>query len=502
MLAVLPQARALQACAAAVLLLTFAYFFLGQSWPTDTHPRWPHASGSLTASKNITLDLEIITDLGLERPAKFDFRRYCMQAREKRSLHRQSVVAFPDELSADSVEITVERNFVPSQNEKTLFPSCESSAVIDVPEFSSHSHTSTAPLMLGVATTLARISDSLPTFARWLSKTGSPLVALLVDQQDLETHRKEIDRVHQMAVRLEIELILEPYHPITENDSEGLKNFGLATVLDQNRRPETKWFGIIDDDTFFLSLHRMLDALEPYDPKDQWYIGALTEGHTRVAQEGFKAWGGAGFFVSPPLMRILAENAEECTPLDKFFGDILWRDCIMEVTSPTVQLTELRGLNQMDIWKDVSGWYEAGLNPILTVHHWKSWHFFPVKLSHLVTDVAGPDAMLQRYQFGNNTVFTNGYSLVEYPKGVPDLNLVELTMTEDVNIDRPPERLEFHHSMGRTRPALRRGKEKISWTFEHAVITTDGTVRQFYVNRPAPESEANVSIIEIDWRHG
>jgi hypothetical protein len=312
----------------------------------------------------------------------------------------------------------------------------------------------------------------------------------------------ETTRIFDLAASLNIELILEPYHHTFAHDSEGLKNFGLASVLDKHRRPNTKWYGIIDDDTFFLSLPRMLDALSPYDPTQQFYIGALTEGHFRVAKEGFKAWGGAGFFISAPLMKLLAERTLECTHLDKFFGDILWRDCILHITSPTVQLTELRGLNQMDIWKDVSGWYEAGFNPILTVHHWKSWHHYPVPRAHLVTDIAGPDSLLQRYLFTNNTVFTNGYSIVQYPKVLPDLKLVEATMTEEVDVEDPPDLLQFHHSFGRTRPALEKGTEKISWTFKNAVRMDDGTVRQFYVDEGQGEAKEGFSIIELDWRHG
>jgi hypothetical protein len=357
--------------------------------------------------------------------------------------------------------------------------------------------------MLGVATTLKRIEKSLPAFSRWLSNTSSPLVCLLVDQQNMTAITANTTRVMDLAASLNIDLILEPYHPTFAHDSEGLKNFGLAPLLDKHRRSNTNWYGIIDDDTFFLSLPSMLSALSPYDPTKQHYIGALTEGHFRVAKEGFKAWGGGGIFISPPLMQLLSERTLECTHLDKYFGDILWRDCILHVTSPTVQLTELRGLNQMDLWLDMSGWYEAGFNPILTIHHWKSWHFYPVVRAHTVADVAGPDSFLQRYLFADNTVFTNGYSIAQYPKGLPDLNLVEATMTEEVNVKRPPGVLEFHHSFGRTRPPLEKGTEKVQWVFKHAVYDARGTgerVRQFYVNKGV--DGAGYSIVEVDWTHG
>lgn len=507
-----PSARMVQllAATALVFLFTGAYYLLTPtSLGTDpltttttaataTAVRWHHTA-PLPPAPNITLDIDILKQLHV--PNNFTYQRHCIHAREKTGLHRESIVDIPHPLFHHDQfrEIALDERFEPDSSYPAILPPCHAAIEIEVPDFRSHAHASTRALMLGVATTMKRIEDSLPTFSRWLSNTGSPLVVLLVDQTDLKNVEEDILRTQAQAEALAIELIFEPYHHTFEHDSEGLKNFGLATVLDKNRREETRWFGIIDDDTFFLSLQRMLENLAPYSPESPWYIGALTEGHTRVAKEGFKAWGGAGFFISPPLMRTLAEHAIECTRLDQFFGDLLWRDCIQDVTSPTVHLTEMRGLNQIDMWHDISGWYEAGFNPILTVHHWKSWHFYPVAVGHIVADVAGPDSFLQRYQFGNQTVFTNGFSIAEYPHGMPDLNLVELTMTEDVNVVRAPPQLEFHHSMGHTRPALELGQDKIQWRFEYAVQTSDGIVRQFYTKRM--NDDRDVSIIEIDWRH-
>lgn len=490
----------MQLAAAATLVLVFFYFIFAPSGirrPLGA-ARWQLTSASLPAS-NITLDSEILKQLKV--PAKFSYQRHCIHAREQKGLSRERLVEIRQPMFSDveAVEISLDDDFQPSLGSQSILPQCQTAIEIEVPEFTSHASTDTKSLMLGVATTLKRIEESLPTFSRWLSKTGSPLLVLLVDQTDLSKIEMDLQRVRTQATALHIEILFEAYQHTFEHDSEGLKNFGLATVLDKHRRKETRWFGVIDDDTFFLSLPRMLQALEPYDPSKSWYIGSLTEGHTRVAKEGFKAWGGASFFISPPLMQTLAEHAVECTPLDQFFGDILWRDCIMEVTSPTVHLTEMRGLNQMDLWKDLSGWYEAGFTPILTVHHWKSWHFYPVAMAHEVTDVAGPDSFLQRYLFGNNTVFTNGFSISEYPRGLPDLNLVELTMTEDVNVKRPPPQLEFHHSFGHTRPALELGRDKVQWKFAHSVMTSQGTVRQFYLKKAVDDRA--MSIIEVDWQH-
>ena len=71
-------------------------------------------------------------------------------------------------------------------------------------------------------------------------------------------------------------------------------------------------------------------------------------------------------------------------------------------------------------------------------------------------------------------------------------------MTEDVGLERSPDWKEFHFSLGRTRPALRIGEEKISWKFVTAVKSVDGNVRQFYLKQ-GQENGAADSLVEIEW---
>lgn len=442
-------------------------------------------------------DREVLLRLGLT-PA-FEYRRHCIQAKPKYGLKRESLVDVSSEsLLADGWGVTVGDDF-------DILPPCEHWTTVDVPSFDDVKDVDTSSLMLGVATNLDRVEPSLHAFSRWLAHTGSILIIVLVDQPDLEAEAATINAIQSKAEALNMKIVLEPFADAKKYSSEGIRNFALANAFIKHRGATTQWFSVIDDDTFFVSLPRMLQALKPYDPTKQWYIGALTEGLFRIAKEGFKAWGGAGFFISPPLMEALSQNYERCIKLDEGFGDLLWRDCILEVTSPTVGLTELRGLNQMDVWKDISGWYEAPHNPLLTVHHWKSWHFHPIPIAHLVTDVTGPDTFMQRYRFADDLVLTNGFSAVYYPRGLPDLNLVELTMVEEVEKTTWPDKVQFEHSLGKTRPALQIGTEKVSWKFADAVLSDGGdTVRQFYIKKAGKDGNPTGidNVIEVDWKRG
>ncbi|KAK3678184.1 hypothetical protein LTR78_002280 [Recurvomyces mirabilis] len=475
----------------AIILIGYFVFPTTSEFP-ESGSQWralDHSTVSLPAPvDDVLADEDILKALKLS--SGFDFRRRCFNG-----ITRTSLASVPQSL----FEVPPSRGLSTDDS----LPPCQDMVHLDVPDWSPKTIVDTSALFFGMATTLARIDASLPAISRWLSHSGSPLVVLLVDQADLDYERDTIIRVRGEAADSGIEMIFEPYKGESKN-TEGLKNFALAEVLEAHRRPETQWFGIIDDDTFFIALPQMVKALKPYDPAKEWYIGALTEGLFRIAQEGFKAWGGAGFFVSAPLMEKLARNSNRCYKLDQGFGDLLWRDCILEVTSPTVKLTQLDGLNQIDVWGDISGWYESGWAPLLSVHHWKSWHFHPIPLAHSVADVAGPDTFLQRYQFDDSIVMTNGFSISAYPHGLPDLNRTELTFWEEVNRKGDkPNRLMFHHSLGATRGALQLGKDKIQWLFEYATYGADGSVRQFYINKAVRTGTGTRdSVIEIDWRQG
>lgn len=458
-------------------------------WPG---PVWGFGGGNGGVSQQAEdlagADARVLRGMKVESP--FEYRRVCFDVKPTKGLRRTLLDELPVELLPEvGVEMSVDG----------ALPPCDGSINLDVPSFDPWARTDTSHLMLGMATMLKRVEASLPAMARWLPNTGTPLLVLLVDQLNLTTSATQIEDVRTHAAELGMELIFEPYQGNLD-DSEGLKNFALSGALQKNIREDTEWFGIIDDDTFFLSLPAVVENLAAYDHNKKYYIGALTEAWPRVQKEGFKAWGGAGFFISPPLMAQLADSADACKGLDQGFGDLLWRDCILDITSPPVPLTQMPGLNQMDIWGDISGWYESGHAPLHTVHHWKSWHFFDVPLASTVSDIAGHESFLQRYLFDDDVVLTNGFSIAAYPNGLPDLNRTELIFAEEVSVSPHYDRMMYHYSLGDTRPAMKLGVDKLQWTFVHAE-REGGRVRQFYLQRRNMEVAGSIdSLIEVDWQ--
>ena len=447
-----------------------------------------------------TDDLDLLHQLNLTDVPSFRYRRQCIVARARHNRHASLAepldFALPAQKSAASIEVSPDKLRDP--RDRIFLPPCKSISTIDVPEIVTSPRGDTSALMLGMSTTLSRIEDSLPSLSRWLSHRRSPLIVVLNDQKNLHSIASTLERITRQAEALGIEILFEPYKGQLD-DVMGAKNFAIAAAFRKHQRSETRWFGIVDDDTFFLSLSQMMQTLEMYDSSQLWYLGALSEDHNRLEKDGYMAFGGAGIFLSNPLMREIY-GSKHCLALEHGAGDVRWRDCIFDITSPTVPLTVLPGLNQMDLWGDASGWWEGPHhNDILTMHHWKSWFKFPLPEAHLIVDIVGTEGFLQRYISGR-TVLTNGYSIVEYPRGLPDLNLVELTMVQDVNLFEVPDWKVFHHSLGRTRPALEIGEEKLSWTLERAFKAPDGTVRQFYIRRGHHNEPLDVDVIEIDWQ--
>lgn len=452
---------------------------------------------SLQSGSDSFQDSKILRSFNLT--PSFDYRRHCISAKADKGVVRQSLTNVSWPILSRSTLIHL--GMLAQVNKDLVnIPHCDKFLPLAVPHYTFPSQGSTETLLLGVATPLERVHSSLPEMSRWLANTDTRLIVLLRDKPGDE----KIQLVQDEAFALKMKVTILPSYLSEEREAES--NFGLAKALYTNRGPDTRWFGVIDDDTFFLSLSKLLDALTPYDTRLPWYIGGLTERHLGISTEGFKAWGGAGIFFSLPLLEQLAKHSKECLAIGGTWGDSLWKSCLVRITSPTVKLTILPGLNQLDMFESVAGWYESGPYPLLSLHHWKSWHHFPVPVAHLVSDVSGVDTFLQRYRSADDLILTNGYSITQYPQGIPDLGLVEGTMFPYPGSSMPQDGGEFHDSLGALRPALKQGIEKISWNFVHAVKSKDGSVRQFYIKRAANdgfqrdgEGDEIDSVIEINW---
>ena len=360
--------------------------------------------------------------------------------------------------------------------------------VLEVPPFDK-GPANASNMIFGIQTTISRLDASVPHLARWLPNTGAKLCVVLKESEEIMVN---LDQMLGLQTRMRDQGFDVTLYAAKEQDTFPQRYFSLVSLMYSQRTQYTRWVTLIDDDTFFPSMPALTSMLAKYDPTEQYYIGSLSEEWWAVAHYGLMAFGGAGVFLSIPLAQVIDRNKEACgNNLRTSAGDITVMDCIYEHTS--TKLTHITDLHQADMHDDLSGFYESGRKH-LSLHHWKTGYIFggglPMAAMHLVADVCG-ECFLQRFQFGDDVVLTNGYSVAFYPKGHPNkVDMDKLEHTWNINQD-------VKHSLGPTRPRLELEVEKVQYSFLDAVATEAG-VRQLYLHKGV-EGQPD-SVVELLWR--
>lgn len=388
---------------------------------------------------------------------------------------------------------------------------CMKPLVLDVPAYSKNPPDA-SHILLGAASNLDRLDASLPFFQRWLAYTNARLFVIVTGPDD---SRPDLERMAELQAHMRnLGIAVTLVEPLNRKDASIERYFSLVKVLYENRDEKTQWIGFIDDDTFVTSMSALVSALAQYDSSKHHYLGALSEEWWTVYLYGLIAMGGGGIFITVPLAENLDANYSECKHNSRMgFGDHKIYECIARHT--TTRLKVLPGLYQIDIHGDRSGIYENG-RQILTLHHWKEGYWsedgagadgirhsrwFPMDTMSLVTDICDR-CYLQRWQFGADTILSNGYSISTYPTGFlakphneTRLDKMEETWVTPVRVKNSTNP-GWDHYVGPTRPKLELEKEKIPYRFLTGV-KVDGGVRQYY-RHLGVDGEMD-SLIELFW---
>lgn len=471
---VIPASWAWKKIARFVVIFLAVAGFAALLWPSSDYHSAPMRLGSnMTISTNVRCDPDV--DL-LQR----------LNVRKLAQYTRREVVA---QLTSDPLPITQQLD-QPLLDVKYKAPPSDGSEIAaqdgctipipvtlqapkpEKPADASH-------IDFGVATTVTRLNESLDQFVHWAGYTHTRIFALIEPD---ESHTA-LDGVRAKADALGINLF------VTEADDDYLhRYFALIPLLESHSRPSTRWACIIDDDTFFPSMPALVDALDAYDHNTPMYIGGLSEGIPQIAVFGLIAFGGAGVFLSRPLMSELVTVYDECEQMT-FTGDRRIANCIYQYTS--TRLTVDHRLHQLDLMEDASGFFESGRDLPLSVHHWKSWFTADMPKLSLISDLCGPSCLLRRFKFSDDWMLTNGFSIVKYGFK-PSPNDLTMEMTWEPHNGANTE--SYLHELGPLRP---KDDEKISYLLEDSVIEPDGTVKQWYIKR---DSKHGDEILELSWR--
>lgn len=447
--------------------------------------------------------LNWLTELDIPFPVKYARRDIVVRSNpqsKRTSLTKIDAPLFEDLQTVD-----------PSAANGSVLARCAKPLVLDVPTFAKVP-TNASHLLLGGTTSLDRLDASIPFFRRWLAYTGARVFFIVTGPDDSEPDpmRMADMQSHMRGLGISVRLI----KPLRQKDSFVERYFSLVKVLYAERDEKTRWIGFIDDDTFVTSMKALVQALDKYDTTQHHYLGALSEEWWTVVLYGIVGMGGAGIFLSVPLAKIISANHDECRDnSQKNFGDHKIGECIQRHTD--TQFRTLPGLHQIDMHGDRSGVFESG-RQMLTLHHWKEGYWdehgdgpdgirhprwFPMDEMSLVTDVCD-NCYLQRWQFGTDTILSNGYSISTYPRGElvkshneSRFDKIEETWVSPMVVNNS-KNAGWDHYLGPLRPKLKLEDEKIPYRFLKGVAV-DGGVRQYY--RHLGQNGDLDTLIELFW---
>ena len=393
-----------------------------------------------------------------------------------------------------------------SDDSKVDMQHCKDPLVLDVPS-PPKSPMDASHVIFGISTTLKRLDGTIPQLMRWLPNTNIKLFVVVIEAGEVNEETpwvaadtNQVTELQQKMRGLGLDVTL--VEPLRKEDIFAERYFSLVEVMYAYRSPDTEWVALMDDDTFFPSVPSVLSMLAEYDASEQFYIGALSEDWWSVVRYGMMGFGGAGIFLSVAMAESIHENYDHCkSDSHSSAGDIRIMECIIYNTN--TKLTNVPELHQIDVHNDLSGIYESGHMP-LSLHHWKSGgpdgKGYDLPVMHLVADVCG-DCFLQRWQFGKDTLLSNGFSISMYPKGdLGGMNLNKIEETWDTpSIVEGSVNAGTAHSLGPTRRKMVLEEDKVQYRLMDSVVI-DGGVRQTYLHSGVGADLD--SVLELVWLRG
>lgn len=343
-------------------------------------------------------------------------------------------------------------------------------------------------MVFGVATTLGRSPENLRNFQHWAAGTGARFLVVHEPWREGEPSPDEVTALFQDAG-------IENLTLVEKDKGWGERFVGMLADLHDHMEAETEWAVLMDDDTFFFDMETVVGMLARYDTKAPWYVGALSDNKWNINNGGLYAVGGAGVFLSRPLLESMRPHADTCFPAEGTAegGDALLGACIHRHT--TTKLSLEHGLHQLDLHGDATGFYEAARSQPVSVHHWKSWHHHDVPAVATVSRACGRACVLQNFRFQDGWQMSNGFSIVRYGYDEKELAAQHPEAMEHTwKLTAWDIEDSWEYSLA---PLKERDARKVQFLMERIVVGKDGTVTVYYVRR---EDGVGRGLIRVVWR--
>ncbi|KAJ5959240.1 uncharacterized protein N7479_006390 [Penicillium vulpinum] len=449
------------------VVFLFVIGFAAVLWPSVEPVKLP-----METVANITLAPDISCNLDYDKLATLNVVKVAQYTR------REIIVDMTDEPVPYTQWLDEPFLKVPKGNEGAA-DGCSISTPVSLrvpqpPKLADASH-----IDFGVATSIERLNESLNAFAHWAGYSRSRIFALIEPDESGNGFQDVMAKADSLGINL---------HITVSEDNYLNRYFALIPLLEKNARETTQWGCIIDDDTFFLSMPRLVDALAEYDHTTPMYIGGLSESIPQIATFGMIGFGGAGVFLSKPLLTEMTNVYDKCSAMD-FTGDRRIAICVYRYTH--TRLTVDHRLRQLDLMRDASGFFESGREPPLTVHHWKSWFHADMPKLAVISELCGDSCLLRKWHFGDGWILTNGFSVIKYHAD-PDKDDPTMEVTWEPHNGANEE--SYLHELG---PLRRKDENKRSFQLVDAVHEPKDHVTQWYVMRDETNGD---QVLELSWR--
>jgi hypothetical protein len=501
---------------AALVTVITCFIVFGRYGPSNGAQLRTVLDGIHSSPANTEPDLGSCTEhVGWLEPYQFTYPiQYVSRdiiARGRADHERPSLTVIDKPLFLDFSEV----NLAESQTLK--FGQCLPPLELDVPH-GSMMKVDASNMIFGMQTTMGRLRATVKHLTRWLPNTGARLYVIVKESEEVAAKDNEMAALEKQM--RDQGMLVSVVHPVRPIDSFAQRYFSLVHVMYEARNEKTQWITTIDDDTFFPSMWDLQKMLQEHDWTKPQYVGSLSEDWWAVNHYGLMGFGGAGILLSLPLAKIVDDQGDACKEnLRTTAGDISVMDCVYRYSS--TKLTHIPGLHQVDMHGDLSGFYESG-REMLSLHHWKEGSAAGYKLEmekmHLVANVCD-SCFLQRWQFTNEFLLSNGFSITSYPQGhltgkkpggvmgtgmggqveKINLELMEKTWGDDINV---------LHSLAPVREKMT-DETKIGYKLLDSVIVKGDeigapgatVVRQIYF-KEGGEGQGKDTVLVLNWRSG
>ncbi|PFH60378.1 hypothetical protein XA68_11080 [Ophiocordyceps unilateralis] len=462
-----------------------------------------------TAAKVCSFDASHFTDIKRRYNIddRFHYFSRTIHFRRSKGLERKAMTLLPQTLLDTTKAITVD--VAEQSNGGAIVGDCSKPLQVQVPVSDLPSTVNASDFMFGISTTYQRLNESRPDiiddWKYWLTdgsglSNGAKLYLTLLDASDEQLRDVRV-LLRQAGIDASVDRSQDRDMPV--------RYINLVPHLYRQEDSRLrKWLVLCDDDTFFPSMHSLVQRLSSFDHTRELYIGTLSEDVGAVERHGSQAFGGAGVFLSLPMAKRIAESIGSCASMDKvneagWQGDKLLRNCIYE--NSDTRLVLLPDLWQLDIRGDPSGFYEWGQKP-LSLHHYRGggWHTARPAQFSKIAYVCGEDCILQRFQTADNFILS-GHSVAYYPAGITfDTSQVERTFGA-----LQEKSWNFDFVFGPQRPPLKSRGHKVAWEIQGSEVRPDGSVLQTYLRKKDRVRWEGVgsqqmgeldSVVELLWR--